>query len=756
MANPLKKFLSLNPFTLSIITVLILAVLYIIGPRFLEVVELRALDIRFLIRGPIEPGPEVAIAVIDEKSVDELGRWPWPRSTIAKMIDVLSADGAKVVGFDVGFFEPDANTNLGLIKRVDNEINRLGIQNETLAEMLVKEREQADNDQILTKSISDSKSPIVLGYFFHMMRDESVAHIKPKEVQAKVDSVTNSHYTFVRLASPSLELADTNFTKAFVPESNIPELHEAADSAGYFNMFPDPDGTIRWVPMTIQCRDKFYMPLSIQSLRFFLGELPTSLTVTEIGIEKISVGEYDLPTDELGRLLVNFRGPGRTFPHYSISDIVNERLPKGTFKDRLVLVGATAVGIYDLRVTPFDSLFPGLEIHANVIDNILHQDFLVRPGWTAILDLTAIVLFGLLMGMALPRLSAITGPLMGIALGLMWAGLNYYLFTKGIWINIVYPILTLIASYTIVTVYRYMTEEREKKKIKGAFSYYVNPSVVSEMLKNPDMLKLGGDKRMMTVLFSDIRGFTTISEKMDPEALVHLLNQYLTSMTDIVFKYDGLLDKYIGDAIMAVWGAPLSQPDHARLACRTSLEMMAELETLRKTWADSGDDIPYLDIGIGLNSGPMVVGNMGSESRFDYTVMGDSVNLGSRLEGANKQYGTNIIIGEVTYEQIKDEMYCRELDSVAVKGKELPVRIYELIGTPGDAGEDKLTLARTFTRGVAAYKKQRWDDAERIFSAIHKRFPDDEPTRLYLERVAELKENPPPDDWDGVFVMKTK
>ena len=428
----------------------------------------------------------------------------------------------------------------------------------------------------------------------------------------------------------------------------------------------------------------------------------------------------------------------------------------GTFKDKIVLVGATAVGIYDLRVTPFDSVFPGIEIHANVIDNILHQDFLRRPGWTAILDMAAILVFGLLLGFFLPKASALMGPLVSIGMIAAWSGLNFYLFNKGIWINLIFPVVTIILVYTVITLFRYVTEEREKKKIKGAFSYYVNPSVVSEMLKNPEMLKLGGDKRIMTVLFSDIRGFTTISERLDPEALVHLLNQYLTVMTDLVFKYNGLLDKYIGDAIMAVWGAPLSQPDHAYLACKTGLEMMEELAELRRRWEASDENIPYIDIGIGLNSGPMVVGNMGSLTRFDYTVMGDSVNLGSRLEGANKQYGTNIIIGEMTFEQVKDRFICRELDAVAVKGKEQPVRIYELVGEPDKVDEEHMRLFRGFTTGLRAYKNRRWDEAEQIFSALRAHFPGDQPTALYLERIAELKESPPPDDWDGVYVMKTK
>ncbi|MEW6261584.1 MAG: adenylate/guanylate cyclase domain-containing protein [Thermodesulfobacteriota bacterium] len=757
MAGRLRQILSPSPFLLSLLLVTILAAIYIIGPRFLQQVELKALDFRFLVRGPIKPGPEVVIAAIDEKSVDEIGRWPWPRAKIAKMIDRLSEDGAKAVAFDIGFFEPDINTNLELIDRLEGQIRLLDLKNRELQQFLARERLRADNDFILAQSIKGSGSPIVLGYFFHMLRDATLAHIPDDEIQTRQASVANGRYAFVRRSSAGVEQRTPFAIQAFMPEANIPALHNVSQASGYFNMFPDTDGTVRWVPIAIKCRDDFFLPLSVQGLRQFLGGVPASITLNELGVDRVAVGNYNLPTDETGRLLVNYRGPEKTFPHYPITDILAGRLPQGTFKNKLVLVGATAVGIYDLRVTPFDSVFPGIEIHANVVDNVLRNDFLVRPGWSVILDLVSIIVLGLFLGLILPKLSALMGPLLAVGLGLAWTLANYYLFLKGIWVDVIYPLLTVILVYSGVTVFKYMTEEREKRKIKGAFSYYVNPSVVSEMLKNPDMLKLGGDKRVMTVLFSDIRGFTTISETMDdPEALVHLLNKYLTAMTNVVFKYDGLLDKYIGDAIMAVWGAPLAQPDHALRACRTCLEMMAVLAELRRQWRQQDPKIPFIDIGIGLNTGPMVVGNMGSETRFDYTVMGDAVNLGSRLEGANKQYGTNIIIGEVTFEQIKNEFYCRELDSVAVKGKQQPVRIFELLGEPGAVRPEEMKLARAFTRGLVAYKSRRWDEALQIFSAIRHHFPDDKPTLLYLDRVTDLMKNPPPPDWNGVYVMKEK
>jgi adenylate cyclase len=358
------------------------------------------------------------------------------------------------------------------------------------------------------------------------------------------------------------------------------------------------------------------------------------------------------------------------------------------------------------------------------------------------------------MGIAIPRFKAVQGMFLSLFIIAAFVIGNTLIFSQfNIWLNVIYPVLTMMTIYLGITIYRYVTEEREKKKIRGAFQYYLTASVINEMLKDPTKLKLGGDKKDLSVLFSDIRGFTTISEKMTPEELVHLLNEYLTAMTNVVFHHDGLLDKYMGDAIMAVFGAPLDQPDHALRACRTALDMMGELKKLQIKWSEEGR--PVLDIGIGINTGDMVVGNMGSEMRFDYTVMGDSVNLGSRLEGINKEYGTNIIISEYTYDAVKDNLFCRELDAVKVKGKKLPVRIYELLGERTD-GEKWSKYVVPFEEGLAKYKQGLWDEAIVCFMKALEARPTDAASHLYIERCQSLKENPPEGEWDGVFTMTKK
>ena len=764
MKGMVKKIFRLSPLTLSLAITAILIAVYLFGPTYSEVMEYKARDLRFNIRGKIKPGPEVVLAVVDEKALDEVGRWPWPRAKIADVIRILDEDGAKVLGFDIGFLEPDENTNLKLIKRLEEKMHQSGAVNPAIKSLLEKEYSEADNDQILADTIKKARMPVVLGYFLRIQRDQTTAYVTEEDVQNNIDRLRNANYSFVRPPDQdqSIDLKKAGFPKAFMPVANIKLLEDAASASGYFNMFPDIDGVVRWIPMVITIKDNQYLPLSLQTLRFALGrEENVSLCVSQVatdrvGAERIDLGPYHLPTDEMGRFLVNYRGPAHTFLHVSMADILARRFKPGTFKDKIVLAGATAVGIYDLRTTPFATDYPGLEVHATVIDNILHQDFLSRPNWANLFDLGAMLLVAILLGLVLPRLSAVLGLAFGVLVLSAEVGFNYVFFLKGVWLNIVFPTLTVGFVYTGITVFRYVTEEREKRKIKGAFQTYVHPSVVNEMLKDPSRLKLGGEKKMLTVLFSDIKGFTSISEKMDPEELVNFLNEYLTAMTNLVFKYDGLLDKYIGDAVMAVYGTPLELPNHPLLACRTGLDMQAKLHELREVWAQRDASLPKMEVRVGINTGIMVAGNIGSETRFDYTVIGDNVNLGSRLEGINKEYGTNIVISETTYEQVKEEMICRELDLVAVKGKVQPVRIYELVGRVTEVPQERHQLIQAFSQGLRAYQVQDWERARKAFAQVDAHFPEDGPTQIFMERIDELRKNPPPKDWNGVYVMTTK
>ncbi|MEN6468430.1 MAG: CHASE2 domain-containing protein [Smithella sp.] len=754
MNQKLKAILQVTPLKITIFVLLIALALFLSDFQFLRVVELKTLDLRIASRGQLPTGGETVIAVIDEKSLAELGRWPWPRTVIAQLVNKLKKGGAKAVGFDIVFAEPDANANIKMIDALAAEMKKSGISDANVIRMLRKKRTAADTDLILAESIKNAKN-VTLGYFFHFARkgsEKELAHFTGKKITENTTLIENSRYGMINSTTDKPD--ESYLPHAYAPETNIAQIAKASQNNGYFNMLPDSDGSNRWSPLVIVFGNNFYSSLAVSLVHAYLDFPGLALNLEEYGAKSIAIGNTIVPTDESGRLLINYMGPPRTFPHYSISEIISEKIPPETFRDKIVLVGATATGIYDLRVTPFSAVFPGVEIHANIIDNILHQNFLTHSSFTRFIDVFAIIFFGLVLGLLIPRLRPIAGMIAAFLMIAAFVVMNFFVFFKfNVWLNLVYPLLTMATIYLGITIYHYFKEEREKKKIRGAFQYYLNASVINEILKDPAKLKLGGEKKDLTVLFSDIRGFTTMSEGLTPQELVALLNEYLTAMTNKVFEYEGLLDKYMGDAIMAVFGAPLDQPDHAKRACLTALAMMQELHRLQKKWKEEGRRV--FNIGIGVNSGEMNVGNMGSEMRFDYTVMGDMVNLGSRLEGTNKEYGTNIIISEFTYEKVKDDMCCRELDFVRVKGKVKPVRIYELLAEKKDEPHFK-SMIDAFDKGLVLYREGKWDEAIAAFRTVLAIRPDDFPAAMYIERCKNLKEHPPAEPWDGVFVMTKK
>jgi len=389
-----------------------------------------------------------------------------------------------------------------------------------------------------------------------------------------------------------------------------------------------------------------------------------------------------------------------------------------------------------------------------VIDNILRGDFILQPRWLVLVEIAVILAAVMILGAVLHYVRGLSSAAAAVVLLAAYLVGSQWLFVAfGMPVGLVYPLLAIGLTYSAISIQHYVVEEGEKRKIRDAFGLYLNPHLARLVSERPDMLALGGEKRELTVLFSDIRGFTTMSEQLEPEALVELLNEYFGKMTDVIFSQDGTLDKYIGDAIMAVWGAPVPQSDHAIRACQAALGMVRGLAALMADWRQRG--LPELDIGIGINTGPMVVGNMGSARRLSYTVIGDNVNLGSRLEGLNKMYGSHIIASEATLQAVRGVLVARELDLVRVKGKRLPVRIYEILAT-ADERQRWQPLVRGFDAALAAYRAQRWDDAMFAFAAVLEKYPDDGPAQLYLERCRDMLAAPPESDWDGVTIMETK
>lgn len=678
------------------------------APYYLELLELRAIDFRLQARGPVQAGDEVAIVAVDEKSLRERGRWPWPRSHLATLISQISALEPAVIALDIVFAEPDPT-----------------------------------HDAALTEAIRLS-GKVVLGYFLDFSQEVTTSAASAPVV---------SEYNMVR-EKPG-EVAGTHQLRV-APHlvANLPLISSVTRRAGFFNFVPDVDGIYRRVPLAVRYQDKILTPLSLEALRLYLRNPLLAITLQGDKVASITVAGTALPTDEGGETWINYAGPAHSFPHYSATDVMEGKIEAEQIRGKIVLIGTTATGTFDARATPFDPFFPGVEIHANVIDNVLHDRFLIRPGWVITADMVATLTLGLFLGVALLWIKGVWGGVLyGGMLGAYLFGSQRFFVQSGVPLSIAYPLLSLSSVYLSVTLFHYLTEERAKRRTRDAFSLYLHPEVARMVSEDPALLRLGGEKRELTVMFTDIRGFTSISEALDPEVLVEFLNEYLGAMTDIVFVHGGLLDKYIGDAVMALWGAPLPMHDHAVRACQTALDMMDKLQDLRTAWEQKG--LPPLDIGVGINTGPMVVGNMGSSRRFNYTVMGDHVNLSSRLEGLNKFYGTRILLSQYTQAQVGKEFLLREIDSVRVKGKKQPVVISELLART-DRADGLRPFLTGFTEALQAYKERRWEQALSLFSQFARTYPEDRPTQIYLERCQLLLAEPPSLDWDGVFVMEHK
>ena len=747
----MKKFFKLNPYTIIGLAVVLGIFAYIYEVPFLDIIELKTIDLRFTTRGSIPAGPEIVLAVIDEKSLEKEGKWVWPRSKIAAMVNKLSKAGTKVIGFDVGFLEPDDVKIIETINDIQNEVKKSHFQNKAFDLFMENLKLESDNDRLLANAIAKSNARVVLGFFFHM--DSAAAqHYDEKDLETHLKNIRGARHKFVRYDSKTAQKVP--LIEAKMPQSNIEIISNATEYAGYFNMFPDPDGVVRWIPAVFRLNDTLYAPLSLITASAYLDN-PVSTEVAEHGVEGVNIGDLFIPTNERGDILINYRGREKTFPHISITDILHENVPGDVLADKIVLVGATAIGIYDLRVTPFGTTFPGLEIHANVIDSILQKDFLQKPDWAKIFGVLAILIAGLFLGLVLPRAGAVPGALASLFLFFGYIALCQYLFSaQGLIINLVYPLTVIIIIYVAITAYRYLAEASQKRFIKDAFSTYMAPSVVNQLIQSPEKLVLGGEKRVITAFFSDVQGFTGISEKLTPVELVELLNEFLTEMTDIILAHEGTVDKFEGDAIIAMFGAPNPLINQAEVACRSCIEMQKRLAELRVKWKAEGR--PELKMRIGLCTGPAVVGNMGSKSRMDYTMMGDTVNTAARLEGVNKAYECFTLVSESTFSKIGNNIVGREIDSINVVGKEEPITIYELIGFPEDIDAPLRETLDNYARGLNAYRKQDWNRALVFFNQALAAIPDDGPSKTMLARCRDYKVNPPGKDWNGAHSMLTK
>jgi adenylate cyclase len=723
--------------------------------QFLSDIELRTLDTRFQLRGRRPPGPQVVIVTIDQKSQDVLGRWPFPRSNFAQAVDALREAGARVIAFDVNFPQPDQNSALQAVRemrrRYEETARRAG-RNARFEAQLQELEAEADNDKKFAEALSRFDN-VILGYFF----------LPPEEISAQNQERLKEFLNYLSFQTYP-QIINSQYADKFEAHRvygglspNLPEFAASAKNFGYFNVIPDADGVVRREPAITRFQGNFYPSLDMAAYLAYTNRPLDEVSVffNPNGLERINVGALAVPTDPQGFVQIDYHGPAGTFPTFSLSDVVQRKIPPAAFRDRLVLIGPTATGIPDFAVTPFQTeAFPGVEVHANFISNLLEGRFIRRGLRENLIDLGFILLFSLAAGVVLSVVPPVRATIMlVVSLGLFHA-LAYHLFaTERIWIAAFLPTATLTVNYAGIVSYRFFSEEREKKRVHGAFQQYVAPSIIHQLLERPELLRLGGEEQELTAMFTDIRNFTSISEGLPPHDLVELLNEHFSEMTDLIFQYWGTLDKYIGDSMMAFWGAPYPQPDHAARACRAALAMLRSLGVAQERQRAQGK--PPLDIGIGVHTGPMLVGNMGSRRRFNFTIMGDNVNLASRLENLNKTYRTHLIISESTYQMVQQEMLGRELDSIRVKGRLRPVKIYELLG-PAAGNSEQREFAGQFHAALETYRAASWETAIGLFGELLRDHPDDGPTQLFIQRCMDLIESPPEGDWDGVFVMKTK
>jgi len=731
----------LTPLRIALILGVGLSILRFNGCVALQQIDTRAIDLRLRQRGVEAASPEILIVAVDDASLERVGRWPWPRATLARLVDEVSAGEPAVIGFDIVQSETSAAPLVrGLRERVE------GVDDETWASVRRALVDWTDEERILADSLAAS-GRAVLGYFFEFDRRSA------DEAASRTAAAELTDYNVVQ---PS----NDGRGESFVPRAtdavvNLAELRRSALGTGYFNVIPDQrDGVYRRTPLAIRYDDEVALPLSMALLRAYWDDAAAVIRFAEFGVESVRLGPRTIPVAEDGQMLLNYRGPGRTFEHVAAADILDGRVAPETFRDRIVLLGVTAIGVADIRATPFDGVFPGVEIQATAIDNILRDDFLLLPKWVVLVEIAIVLLIALTLGLLLRHARGLFGAAVAVALALVYLAATQWLFvSSGVPLGLFFPVMAIVVIYAAISIEHFVREESEKRHIREAFGLYLNPELARRVSEQPELLELGGQKRSLTVLFSDIRGFTSISEKLEPEALVELLNVYLGEMTDVIFERDGTLDKYIGDAIMAVWGAPVAQPDQAARACLAAVEMMERMDGLATEFAGRG--WPVLEIGIGLHAGEMVVGNMGSERRLSYTVVGDNVNVGSRLEGLTKLYGASIIASEEVLAAADGAVVARELDLVQVKGKARPVRIFEVLGR-GQEGERWALLRERFGAALAAYRERRWDDALQAFETVLADLPDDGPSKLYAERCRRFQSAEPDDAWQGVAVMEAK
>jgi adenylate cyclase len=706
-------------------------------PTPLEDLRLKSFDFYQVLKPRIATAQPAIIVDVDEESLRAFGQWPWPRTLIADLVAQLKRLGSVAIAFDILFPELDRtspNVAVSAFRNVDEETK-------------AKLRNLPSNDEILADVIRQSK--VILG------QSGVTAPIPPP-----AEALPQTGFA-IKGPDPSPWLVTFDGLLR-----NIPVLEKAAAGRGLLTIRAERDGIVRRVPLIMKAEGSIVPALTLEILRVVTNSGAILVQTDEAGIQGVAVPGLQLPTDRNGQLWVYFGRHDRA-RYVSAKDVIEGRTEADKIAGKLVLIGTSAVGLLDLKTTPVEAAMPGVEVQAQVLENALTSAILSYPSYATAVELAAAIIVGVAITILAPLLGALPLLILGAAIAVALIAISWIFYSsQGILFDLTFPLLASFIIYVTLVFISYFREQIDRRRIRSAFGQYLSPALVEQLAQSPEKLVLGGEERNMTIMFSDVRGFTTISEsfKDDPQGLTHLMNRLLTPLTNAIIDQKGTIDKYIGDAIMAFWNAPIDVPDHELHACRAALEMLRRMQTLnqqREQEARNGGH-PFIpiSIGVGINTGRCVVGNMGSDLRFDYSVLGDSVNLASRLEGRSKSYGTPIIVGSRTAGKADGKFAALELDLITVKGKREPERIYTILGGEDVASSDAFRKLHEFNaKMLASYRKRDWHaalEALQLCRYAPNNFGLDEIYNLYLARIQTFQETAPPDDWDGVYAFDSK
>ncbi|OHC82367.1 MAG: guanylate cyclase, partial [Sideroxydans sp. RIFOXYD2_FULL_59_7] len=714
---------------------------------FVQYGDAQLYDYRLRLSLPNKGDDRIVILDIDEKSLKQEGRWPWGRDKMARLVDSLfDRYGVVAVGFDVVFAEPDNSSGLSVLQALGEKQFR---DVEQFHSVLKQIQPALQYDALFAEKLKGRK--VVLGYYFSNSENDLTA--------SRSGALPEPVFQADIFRGRAVGLVTWDGYGA-----NLQELQSSAASAGHFNPLVDFDGVVRRIPMLVEHEGRIYESLSLAVVRSvldmpklvpgFAGEQNQGYG----GLEWLTVdsaqGGLTIPVDAEVSALIPYSGKRNTFTYISATDVLHGKIEQTALQNKIVLVGTSAPGLMDMRSTPVGEVYPGVEVHANMISGILNQNIKQHPPYMLGANVVLMLLIGISLSVLLPLLSPIRGMLLSLIFLSGDVALNLALWNYA---DLAMPmaggILIILTLFALNMSFGYFVESRAKRQITGLFGQYVPGELVDEMAKRPESVSMEGDSREMTILFSDVRSFTTISEGLDPKELSQLMNEFLTPLSRVIYKQRGTIDKYMGDCIMAFWGAPLPDPDHAHHAVLAGMEMQRALNVLQPQFKAKG--WPEIHIGVGVNTGRVSVGNMGSEVRVAYTVMGDAVNLASRLEGITKEYGVLMLVGEAT-KQATPQIVYREVDRVRVKGKEQPVAIFDPHGLSGAVEQEKLDEIKLFHQALRTYRKQDWDKADLELLSLQNMSPDCKLYRVYAERVTYYRNSPPGENWDGVFTFKTK